>query len=314
LSGGAFSPAGAVNNAGSVTWTAGNLDLAGAAATFNNQSGAAFNAQGAGSVTGAGAFHNLAGATLTKSSAGVTDFQVMFDNAGTVNASAGTLEFSNAAGYVQSGGLTRLNGGSLIVSGVGGMTLNGGVLAGTGSLTAFVANDGATVRPGGSPGTLSIVGHYSQGPGGTLEVELGGLTQGVTYDLLSVSGAPVALGGTLNVLLYGGYTGSVNDIYDVIFSSGGFSGSFAAVNLPQGYALSTGVAGDYYRLGITGIVLPLPVEPPVVPLPASSRIESPASQVTVLQDQAERVLSAAANVPQEPAEEQDRRRRLRECR
>ena len=52
-----------------------------------------------------------------------------------------------------------------------------------------MTNTSGTVRPGTSPGTLTVTGSYTQGATGTLEVDVDGTVQGTGYDHLSVGGA-----------------------------------------------------------------------------------------------------------------------------
>ena len=79
------------------------------------------------------------------------------------------------------------------------VTLNGGTLAGSGTVDGSVTNNGGTVAPGGSPGILTITGSYTQGAGGTLRIEIDGLTVGTEYDRLAVTGA-ASLDGTLAIV------------------------------------------------------------------------------------------------------------------
>ena len=60
-------------------------------------------------------------------------------------------------------------------------------------------NTGGTVAAGASPGTLTINGDYTQGPGGTLQEEIAGTTPGTQFDQLVVTG-DVTLDGTLAIL------------------------------------------------------------------------------------------------------------------
>src|SRR3546814_14742499 len=48
----------------------------------------------------------------------------------------------------------------------------GGMLRGHGTITGIVANNGGIVRPGGSIGTLTIFGDYTQSPTGTLMIDV----------------------------------------------------------------------------------------------------------------------------------------------
>ena len=75
-----------------------------------------------------------------------------------------------------------------------GGTLKGGGTAGDRSTTAA-----ARVAPGASPGKLTVNGDYTQGAGGTLQVEIDGTTQDTQYDHLAVTGN-ASLGGTLAIV------------------------------------------------------------------------------------------------------------------
>lgn len=86
----------------------------------------------------------------------------------------------------------------------------------------------AEVGPGGSPGTLTIVGSYTQTSAGTLNLELGGLAPGSQHDRLAVKG-PATLDGALLVSLIDGFQPFGGDSFEVMtwFTR---SGSFATAN------------------------------------------------------------------------------------
>ncbi|ARP85289.1 autotransporter outer membrane beta-barrel domain-containing protein [Bordetella genomosp. 9] len=144
------------------------------------------------------------------------------------------------------GGLAKTGNGMLILNGVntyaGGTAVNGGTLeigdashpgasilgdvavaaAGTlrghGTVLGNVTNDGI-VRPGGSIGTLTITGDYTQSPGGTLFVDV----SPTSASQLKVGGN-ATLGGTLNVLYGPGtYSAASYRIVDAASVSGRFS-------------------------------------------------------------------------------------------
>ncbi|MCG8448667.1 MAG: sulfatase-like hydrolase/transferase [Pirellulales bacterium] len=85
-----------------------------------------------------------------------------------------------------------------------------------------------------APGTrrLTVLGDYTQRVGSTLEIDLGaGTTAGADYDLLSVTGNVVLLGGDLSVSLDDGYTPVLGDTFDILdFAS--LTGAFDTVDLP----------------------------------------------------------------------------------
>ena len=101
-----------------------------------------------------------------------------------------------------------------------------------------MTNSGGHVAPGEvdpffqSPiGQIQISGNYTQGAGGSLDIDLGGsATPGTSYDQLVVTGA-ASLAGTLNVDLVNGFAPSMSDTFQVLtFASR--TGDFATKNLP----------------------------------------------------------------------------------
>ncbi len=150
------------------------------------------------------------------------------------------------------------------------VTLAGGVVDGVGTITADVNNTGATLAPGASPGTLIINGNYMQGANGILQIELGGLTQGISYDLLSISGT-ATLDGTLDLILFGGFTESPGDRFNIIASSS-LINDFATINDPfsQSFlALPDVPSAGAYRIEIPSIpTAPPPSSPPPSPPPS----------------------------------------------
>ncbi|HEY4722607.1 MAG TPA: hypothetical protein VII92_12210, partial [Anaerolineae bacterium] len=81
-------------------------------------------------------------------------------------------------------------------------------------ITGSVANYYGVVAPGHPFGALTIIGHYTQGPGGTLRIDLGGTTVGVNYDVLNVNGQAV-LNGTLVVSQTNGFLAMAGDSFRV---------------------------------------------------------------------------------------------------
>jgi hypothetical protein len=103
-----------------------------------------------------------------------------------------------------------------------------------------------TVSPGASPGTLVIAGNYTQSPTGILAIELAGTQQGVTYDLLQITGI-ANLGGTLNVTNSGGFSPVPGNIFDIM-TFAGRTGDFSSINLPAGSNLLVFNGPNFYEL------------------------------------------------------------------
>lgn len=114
-----------------------------------------------------------------------------------------------------------------------------GLLSGSGNLNANVEQDGGTVSPGNSPGTMTITGNYSLNSG-DLFMELDGTTAGTGYDQLIVTG-DVSLAGDLALSV--GFAPSMGDMFKIIDNQGAnpVSGLFS-----QGY----GISADGYTFAI----------------------------------------------------------------
>ena len=168
---------------------------------------------------------------------------------GTLNLSGGTL---NSAGDITINNVLDWTGGDIFITGDyyngAGSVFNAKA---DGSLNVGTFYNNGTLTMGGSPGTLTIVGNYVQGSEGLLDIELGGLEQGVTYDWLNITGS-AELDGTLDLSLFGGFAPNVGDLFDVI-SYSGVTGDFATMNVPTGYGFLSGDQGTFYQLEVTTI-------------------------------------------------------------
>jgi hypothetical protein len=122
--------------------------------------------------------------------------------------------------------LNNVAGGSII-------TLAGG--GGPRTIVGTVNNVGLIDVVPSAAGLLSITGSLSSS--GTINIDIGGLGAGSSYDRLAVSGA-VTLGGTLNVSLFGGFTPATSNAFGVM-TYGSVSGDFGTYNLPGGTAAWT---------------------------------------------------------------------------
>ena len=93
---------------------------------------------------------------------------------------------------------------------------DGAVLKGTGNIIpgwgpeVTIVNDGGFVSPGLSPGALEIDGDYEQTSLGQLSIEIGGVSAGVEYDLITLTG-DATLGGILDVTLIDGFVPAATD-------------------------------------------------------------------------------------------------------
>jgi uncharacterized repeat protein (TIGR01451 family) len=227
-------------NAGTGTWNAntGFINLAG---TLHNDGALAIT--GPGTMQFAGQIVNTAAATLTHTD-DTTIIGPALHNAGTVQVTTGTLQLGGsgtssgtfevaggatlhlAGSYAQTGGEVLLPAASSAVTTDGGSALQvqGGVLRGIGSVGRLV-NSGGTVAPGGSVGTLTVTGDYTQTAGGTLDAEVAGPT---SFDVLSVGGT-ATLGGAVRVTLLGGFAPADGDRFRVV-TAGTRTGTFTGVD------------------------------------------------------------------------------------
>jgi fibronectin-binding autotransporter adhesin len=174
---------------------------------------------------------------------------------------------------------------------------NAGTIRGNGTVNGSVENLGL-VAPGEGPGTLTVTGAYNQGPGGRLEIEVGGTGSG-EHDVLAVAGN-LGLGGTLALEPSGGFAGSaaIGDSASVLTYGGTVTGFFGqtTVNpeLPCGKALSasldpgakvvaaTVVSGNPCPSGGSGgggSNQPPPPSPPPVPAPNTKIGAHPGAKV-----------------------------------
>jgi hypothetical protein len=147
-------------------------------------------------------------------------------------ANAGTVTLGNFGGvvvtgnYIQTAGATQLASGLLTANLV---DLEGGVLSGTGVINASVLNNAELdVGQHNSPGILTIVGDYTQTPGGVLVIEIGGVNPGTDFDQLNITGQAM-LDGTLTVNLINGFQPNSGASFTII-TFGSESGVFATTN------------------------------------------------------------------------------------
>jgi hypothetical protein len=112
------------------------------------------------------------------------------------------------------------------------------LLKGSGVVIGNVVNVG-TLSPGNSPGTFTINGNFTQGPGGTYNVQI---FSPQNYSRLVVSGH-VNLDGTLHLTLASGFKLMPGDRFTVLTAGGGISGTFRTIssNTPVSVQYENGI-------------------------------------------------------------------------
>ena len=153
-------------------------------------------------------------------------------NRGTVEVATGSQMTLSGSNLLQDGSAART-----VVNGTLTMPLidlGAGSLSGTGTIIGAVSNSGGSVAPGASPGKLAIQGNYTQGAGGSFDVEINGLQQGVEHDWLAITGT-ASLAGTLRLNF--GYTPILGSSFVILTSGGLRSGTFSSLIQPSGWDL-----------------------------------------------------------------------------
>lgn len=180
------------------------------------------------------------GGSLNKVDSADTFIEVPFANGGLLTFSNGAVSFLDT--FTQISGTTILGDGD--VSFAIPAEFQGGILSGAGMITGDINNTGAIIRPGSSPGEITITGDYTQGVGGTLDIEINGLIVGEDFDRLIVSGN-VSLDGTLIAAL--GFTPSPGDTFAII-TGASFSGDFATTTIPSDLSTLEGATSFSLRV------------------------------------------------------------------
>lgn len=154
-----------------------------------------------------------------------------FSATSTTNVSASNLTFSNSLAHIEAGAT---------------FTGTGKIIVGTGKTlsTTHGANIGrplevlGTFSPGLATGAVNLQS-YTQLPGGTLDIQIGGETVGNQYDQVNVS-MTAALAGSLHVRGWTTFAPSAGDVFTIL-NAGSITGSFSSATLPT---LRDGLAWD----------------------------------------------------------------------
>jgi hypothetical protein len=166
----------------------------------------------------------------------------------TVTIANGTVTYPS---LTQSAGVTNVVDGATFGGPGAALALHGGVLTGSGTVAGDVVDDGGTVRPGSSPGIMTIGGDFTQDAGGNLETEIAGASPGSGYDRLAVAGT-ATLGGTLAIVTPDPFDPPLSSTYDVLTTASRV-GTFDAINgtvLP-GKHYAADYLSDRVRLVVT---------------------------------------------------------------
>ena len=125
--------------------------------------------------------------------------------------------------------MTTVQTGAFFVNGsiAGDVTVLGGMLGGNGRIGGSVLNH-SRVAPGGSPGTLTIGGNYTQTSSGSLLIQLASPT---LYDKL-VIGGQASLAGGLALEYLNGFHPKKGDSFTILTADGGVTGQFTTFTDP----------------------------------------------------------------------------------
>src|SRR5271165_2433251 len=197
---------------------------------------------------------------------------------GKVNVFSGTTILTGNNTYSKG---TTIEGGILVAGtstalGTGNVSVSGGALTTTGYLYSV----GVLPPQYNKALTINVGGNFTQGPGGTLALGIGGL-DGSQYDHVQVAGT-ASVGGTLVVDSLNGFRPSDANVFEILSSKGKLSGEFARVddffnnnpNLQRVDVYAPNGVALLYTAAVTPVPTPTPIPPVPVPTP------SPAPPVT----------------------------------
>ena len=238
--------------------TTGGLDLGGTAFTLGSLTGSADAVLGNGAITVAGATNSTyAGAILETAS------PTSLTKAGT-----GTLTLTGLGCF---SGPTTIQAGTLSLNGFWTSPVTvaaAGTLRGIGTIAAPITVAGA-LRPGNSPGTLTVLGPVVFNPGSSLGLDIDGPGTGTgagSYARLLAQGSTgtVAANGTLVPVLRGitgsagnSFTPALGQRFGVLTAQAGLSGTFTGLAQPvAGLAAGTRFDALYAATGLDLVVTP----------------------------------------------------------
>jgi T5SS/PEP-CTERM-associated repeat protein len=133
---------------------------------------------------------------------------------------------------------------------IGNVTLGpGGTLRGDGTVTGNVVNNGGTIMPGNSPGTLHINGDFTQNAG-IIEIEIAG--PGL-FDVIDVAMNAILNDALIQFIFTGGYAPQAGDVYDFLRVGSGFgiannAPTFEVLGLQPGFEYAVSNVGGVLSL------------------------------------------------------------------
>lgn len=222
-------------SAGAMTLQSGSINLAGGQGGIGTEGNANNGANGSVNVSG-GTLTLNAGALLGRSGVASAD-PLTLANAD-LNISGGSVVANNPITVSGNGADINLSGGTFTADTVreaagGDLNLSGAGRLAINHFEGALSQTGGTLLSGSSAGITNVTGAYNLS-GGALEIELfsGGASPmaGVDFDQLTAGSA--SLGGELQVLLDSEYTPMPGDLFPIITTTNGVSGSFAIESLP----------------------------------------------------------------------------------
>ena len=210
---------------GGIVQTFGDFNLGGGGALLVN---ASFNVPGAANINSSGLVVNNQftvgdGINISGNSGGIINGVL---TAPIVNVNNLSSLIVNNPGIVAADVNVAQSARLALFGAINGNVTNAGFFQGTGVVAGNVANSGI-VAPGASVGRLTINGNYTQNPGGTLRIEVGGLGPS-RHDLLAVNGH-ISLAGRLQLVRVGGFRLRVGDQITFLTANNGVSGTFDTI-------------------------------------------------------------------------------------
>lgn len=163
-----------------------------------------------------------------------------------VNGDAGSPGFMTPIGNGGTGTVTVSNGGVIKVADYV-YVATGGTLKGNGTVDGDITLAGGSVKPGTSPGTLTITGDFTM-DSGVLEIEVGGLGTG-QFDVLDIGGSATLNGGIIRFSFIDGFLPQMGNAFDFLLANGLALGQvgYEYAGAPPGFLFAVNPIGNALR-------------------------------------------------------------------